>query len=557
MHYTLKKISTLLIDADNFWSQPKLLKQIIDTVEQYLDVKLISRYHDTPHHYPARTVVPKTIYEFCNFELQLKRVIDSAEPNSVVYLCNSIESLEQTRSLLCGTIFYRKHDFSLYDNHLLYMESPDFVVDSLDDLFACLSSSDVGFHAEATCSPHEPTSNLPRTTFQCSPITYPVQSPSDPLNLISQSTVLNNSAPPFPTIAPTALGAAPPTYNNAPSPISALAPSLNSATAPSTISAPAPSLNSAPSANSNSTQVSRVTPLPNLEFPDSPFWVQGRYFSHLDPRHELHQLSKNLWSFKRHHNNLSELFAQLFLDGIETAMTNMAPPMPAKVSVAIKSPTRKSKSPSTIPPSTSTIPLRIARSTRENLIYVTQVPSRPEVGDRLKHCLTLMQKHLENQPLLIQQFTESAQTRSPDNLTAASSYSPNTSHPAHSDNTNQLSSHSKNGSSKRKNTLRKQLNTPTALLNAEQIRPDILRCVKNYRTLKTLGLKARKAAVANAFCVQEDVAGKHIIIIDDIVTTGATMNECIRTLRAAGASRVTPIVMAFHPYAIQGRVNSS
>ena len=51
---------------------------------------------------------------------------------------------------------------------------------------------------------------------------------------------------------------------------------------------------------------------------------------------------------------------------------------------------------------------------------------------------------------------------------------------------------------------------------------------------------ARRGNVSGVYRVTdpERVAGKSILILDDIVTTGATFSECVLTLRAAGAQRV-------------------
>ena len=54
------------------------------------------------------------------------------------------------------------------------------------------------------------------------------------------------------------------------------------------------------------------------------------------------------------------------------------------------------------------------------------------------------------------------------------------------------------------------------------------------------GDESRRANVLGAYqCVEPElVAGKRVLLIDDVVTTGSTLSECARTLRTAGAREV-------------------
>jgi competence protein ComFC len=60
------------------------------------------------------------------------------------------------------------------------------------------------------------------------------------------------------------------------------------------------------------------------------------------------------------------------------------------------------------------------------------------------------------------------------------------------------------------------------------------------RVQSGLSLKERKENVKGAFQVadQKAVRGKRLLLIDDIITTGATLSECARVLKESGADRV-------------------
>jgi len=66
----------------------------------------------------------------------------------------------------------------------------------------------------------------------------------------------------------------------------------------------------------------------------------------------------------------------------------------------------------------------------------------------------------------------------------------------------------------------------------------LLKRVKYTETQTTLDRSRRSENVKNAFDVKDKsgwLKGKKLILIDDVLTTGATVNECERVLRKAGA----------------------
>ena len=55
-----------------------------------------------------------------------------------------------------------------------------------------------------------------------------------------------------------------------------------------------------------------------------------------------------------------------------------------------------------------------------------------------------------------------------------------------------------------------------------------------------LSIKERKLNVKNSFMVKNNsiIKGKNILIVDDVMTTGATLNECAKVLKHAGARKI-------------------
>jgi ComF family protein len=59
-----------------------------------------------------------------------------------------------------------------------------------------------------------------------------------------------------------------------------------------------------------------------------------------------------------------------------------------------------------------------------------------------------------------------------------------------------------------------------------------------------LSLAARARNVRGAFVCDADLAGKRVAVVDDVMTTGATLNELARVLKRAGAAHVSGWVVA-------------
>ncbi len=74
--------------------------------------------------------------------------------------------------------------------------------------------------------------------------------------------------------------------------------------------------------------------------------------------------------------------------------------------------------------------------------------------------------------------------------------------------------------------------------------PSTLERVRRTRQQTTLGADARRRNVAGAFEVRDNVDGETILLVDDVYTTGATMESAAATLQAAGAERILGLTFA-------------
>lgn len=71
--------------------------------------------------------------------------------------------------------------------------------------------------------------------------------------------------------------------------------------------------------------------------------------------------------------------------------------------------------------------------------------------------------------------------------------------------------------------------------------------IRHSAPQQTLALEARRRNVRGAFVVRTPVAERHVLVVDDVMTTGSTLNEVARVLKRAGAARVTNLVVARTP----------
>ncbi|GHT90094.1 hypothetical protein FACS1894113_5610 [Alphaproteobacteria bacterium] len=84
--------------------------------------------------------------------------------------------------------------------------------------------------------------------------------------------------------------------------------------------------------------------------------------------------------------------------------------------------------------------------------------------------------------------------------------------------------------------LSKNLNIPLDLKALKRIRKT------EYQKNKTK--VEREKNIENAFLCEGNIRGKKILLIDDVMTTGTTLNECAKALKMAGASVVVGLTIA-------------
>ena len=74
----------------------------------------------------------------------------------------------------------------------------------------------------------------------------------------------------------------------------------------------------------------------------------------------------------------------------------------------------------------------------------------------------------------------------------------------------------------------------------------VVRRLHTERHRAGMDAKARRQSVAGAFVVRhrELIAGKRVLLVDDVFTTGATVSACAEVLKSAGAEKVFVLTVA-------------
>lgn len=86
-----------------------------------------------------------------------------------------------------------------------------------------------------------------------------------------------------------------------------------------------------------------------------------------------------------------------------------------------------------------------------------------------------------------------------------------------------------------------------AVTTTHLIRSDLLRDIRTIRSDKSLGTADRALVAGGAFRITCSPPALPVIVVDDVVTSGATMREAIATLLHAGVHVVGGVALAATP----------
>lgn len=89
-----------------------------------------------------------------------------------------------------------------------------------------------------------------------------------------------------------------------------------------------------------------------------------------------------------------------------------------------------------------------------------------------------------------------------------------------------------------------ELARPVSKLRKIAINASICKRTRNTPAQANLPWAKRAKNIHGAFHCTEDLHGKRILLVDDVMTTGASVNECARTLKLHGAIEVSVMAIA-------------
>lgn len=89
-----------------------------------------------------------------------------------------------------------------------------------------------------------------------------------------------------------------------------------------------------------------------------------------------------------------------------------------------------------------------------------------------------------------------------------------------------------------------ELARPLARKHRLRLAPLAVHRIRHTPPQAGLSLQERSGNVRHAFSVSQRLDGLHVAVVDDVMTTGATLNELARSLKEAGAASVTNWVLA-------------
>jgi len=87
-----------------------------------------------------------------------------------------------------------------------------------------------------------------------------------------------------------------------------------------------------------------------------------------------------------------------------------------------------------------------------------------------------------------------------------------------------------------------------ARTNKRRYEPQLIKRVRHTQSQVGLTNAQRRRNLAGAFAVHPKqrlrIEGRNILLVDDVITTGTTLNACARALKRAGAARVDALALA-------------